>query len=75
MFGREKKCYFQLINLIVLLYSGTDGRSYRSPCFVKYFNCLADTNIQIDCHRECPCNDTSRIYIFIKNNIFMRKFR
>ncbi|CAF1244972.1 unnamed protein product [Rotaria sordida] len=38
---------------------GTDGRVYRSHCFVKYFNCLLDTDIQIACNKECPCNDTS----------------
>ncbi|CAF2877749.1 unnamed protein product [Rotaria sp. Silwood2] len=44
---------------------GTDGRVYRSPCFVKYFNCLLDTDIQIACNKECPCNDTSRKQIFL----------
>ncbi|CAF3456788.1 unnamed protein product [Rotaria sp. Silwood1] len=38
---------------------GTDGRVYRSPCFVKYFNCLLDIDIQIACYKECPCNDTN----------------
>ncbi|UJR23058.1 hypothetical protein I4U23_026083 [Adineta vaga] len=38
---------------------GTDGRVYRSPCYVNYFNCLLDTDIQIACDKECPCNDIS----------------
>ncbi|CAF3611031.1 unnamed protein product [Adineta steineri] len=38
---------------------GTDGRVYRSPCYIKYFNCLLDTDIQLACHKECPCNDTN----------------
>ncbi|CAF1424198.1 unnamed protein product [Adineta ricciae] len=38
---------------------GTDGRMYRSACFMEYFNCLLDTDVQIACDRECPCNDTN----------------
>jgi hypothetical protein len=61
MFGR--KLFFIEIRYLIffLLSSGTDGRVYRSPCYVKYFNCLLDIDIQIACYKECPCNDTSRI--------------
>lgn len=42
-------------------FSGTDGRVYRSPCYVNYFNCLADTDITIACNKACPCNETSKL--------------
>ncbi|CAM4778762.1 unnamed protein product [Rotaria magnacalcarata] len=38
---------------------GTDGRVYRSACFVAYFNCLLDANIEIACNKESPCNHSS----------------
>jgi hypothetical protein len=59
MFGREIFYYNSILNLF--LFSGTDGRVYRSPCYVKYFNCLLDIDIQIACNKECPCNDTGMI--------------
>jgi hypothetical protein len=55
------KRYFSRITDQIFLSSGTDGRVYRSPCYVKYFSCLLDIDIQIDCNKECPCNETSKI--------------